>query len=108
MSASGCRPDCRLRSTGTPICRASPITPSTSVEAMLGTEIVSRINQLGTISETPEHLVRIFLSPEHRAAADLLLSWMREAGMAAHLDAIGNVCGRYEGDRPRLPCLLLG
>ena len=29
-------------------------------------------------------------------------------GMAAHLDAIGNVCGRYEGDRPGLPCLMLG
>ena len=28
--------------------------------------------------------------------------------MAAHLDAIGNVCGRYEGDRPGLPCLMLG
>ena len=67
---------------------------------MLGDEIVSRINQLGVISETPEHLARIFLSPEHRIAADLILSWMRDAGMAAHLDAIGNVCGRYEGDRP--------
>jgi allantoate deiminase len=33
---------------------------------------------------------------------------MREAGMSAHLDAIGNVCGRYEGDRPGLPCLMLG
>src|SRR5947199_2821630 len=74
----------------------------------LGDEIVSRINQLGTISETPEYLARIFLSPEHRIAADLILSWMREAGMAAHLDAIGNVCGRYEGDRPGLPCLMLG
>ena len=30
---------------------------------MLGDEIVSRINQLGMISETPEHLARIFLSP---------------------------------------------
>jgi allantoate deiminase len=75
---------------------------------MLGTEIVSRINQLGAISQTSDNLTRIFLSPEHRAAADLLLSWMREAGMAAHLDAIGNVCGRYEGDGPRLPCLMLG
>ena len=28
--------------------------------------------------------------------------------MRAHLDAIGNVCGRYEGDRPGLPCLMLG
>ena len=75
---------------------------------MLGDEIVSRINQLGMISETPEHLARIFLSPEHRIAADLILSWMKDAGMAAHLDAIGNVCGRYEGDRPGLPCLMLG
>jgi allantoate deiminase len=75
---------------------------------MLGEEIVSRINQLGAISETGEHLARIFLSPEHRIAADLILSWMKDAGMAAHLDAIGNVCGRYEGDRPGLPCLMLG
>ncbi|MFG3592055.1 allantoate amidohydrolase [Bradyrhizobium sp. RDI18] len=75
---------------------------------MLGDEIVSRINQLGTISETPQHLARIFLSPEHRTAADLILSWMRDAGMEAHLDAIGNVCGRYEGDRPGLPSLMLG
>lgn len=75
---------------------------------MLGDEIVSRINQLGAISETPENLTRIFLSPEHRIAADLLTSWMKDAGMAAHLDAIGNVCGRYEGERPGLPCLMLG
>jgi allantoate deiminase len=74
----------------------------------LGDEIVGRINDLGEISETPEHLARIFLTKEHRAAANLILSWMRSAGMYAHLDAIGNVCGRYEGDRPGLPCLMLG
>jgi allantoate deiminase len=76
--------------------------------SLLGDEIVERINQLGAISETPEHLARIFLTPEHRTAADLVLSWMRAAGMSAHLDAIGNVCGRYEGERPGLPCLMLG
>jgi allantoate deiminase len=74
----------------------------------LGDEIVSRVNQLGTISETPAHLTRIFLSPEHRTAAELILTWMRDAGMRAHLDAIGNVCGRYEGEQPGLPCLMLG
>src|SRR5229473_1212499 len=77
-------------------------------DASLGDEIVGRINRLGAISETPEHLARVFLSQEHRAAADLILAWMREAGMRAHLDAIGNVCGRYEGERPGLPCLMLG
>jgi allantoate deiminase len=74
----------------------------------LGNEIVERINRLGQISETPEHLARVFLSPEHRVAADLILSWMRDAGMQAHVDAISNVCGRYEGERPGLPCLMLG
>jgi allantoate deiminase len=74
----------------------------------LGDEIVGRINELAAISETPEHLTRIFLTKEHRAAADLLLGWMRSAGMRAQLDAIGNVCGRYEGERPGLPCLMLG
>ena len=79
-----------------------------TARSRLGDEIVSRINQLGAISETGAHLARIFLSPEHRIAADLLMSWMKDAGMAAHLDAIGNVCGRYEGERPGLPCLMLG
>ena len=74
----------------------------------LGDEIVGRINELAAISETPGHLARIFLTKEHRAAADLILSWMQSAGMRAHLDAIGNVCGRYEGERPGLPCLMLG
>src|SRR6202161_3063494 len=74
----------------------------------LGDEIVGRINRLAAISETPDNLTRIFLTPEHRAAAELIMDWMREAGMSAHLDAIGNVCGRYEGERPGLPSLMLG
>src|SRR5712672_3437704 len=79
-----------------------------SESPMLGDLIVGRIDELGAISETSGHLTRIFLTPEHRAAADLLLSWMQDAGMRAHLDGIGNVCGRYEGQRPGLPCLMLG
>jgi allantoate deiminase len=82
-------------------------TAATSVPS-LGEEIVRRIDALAAISEAPGQLTRIFLSPEHRAAADLLLSWMRDAGMQAHLDAVGNVCGRYEGEVAGLPCLMLG
>jgi allantoate deiminase len=74
----------------------------------LGSEIVGRINELAAISETLEHLTRIFLTRQHRAAAELILGWMREAGMQAHLDAIGNVCGRYEGQAAGAPCLMLG
>ncbi|WP_431016762.1 allantoate amidohydrolase [Bradyrhizobium pachyrhizi] len=83
-------------------------TKPSSKPSSLGEEIVARIDQLASISETPEHLARIFLTDEHRKAADLILSWIREAGMSAHLDAIGNVCGRYEGERPGQPALMLG
>ena len=79
-----------------------------SSDATFGPEIISRIEALGAISETRGQLTRIFLTPQHRAAADLLLTWMRDAGMAAQLDAIGNVCGRYEGEQPGAPCLMLG
>jgi allantoate deiminase len=74
----------------------------------LGDEIVGRINRLAAISDAPAQLTRIFLSPEHRTAAELILTWMGDAGMRAHLDAIGNVCGRYEGEQPGSPCLMLG
>lgn len=76
--------------------------------ASLGEEIVRRINDLAAISEGSDNLTRIYLTKELREAADLILSWMREAGMSAHLDAVGNVCGRYEGERPGAPCLMLG
>src|SRR3569832_2925834 len=74
----------------------------------LGEEIVGRIDALAAISEENDKLTRIYLSKELRTASELILGWMREAGMSAHLDAIGNVCGRYEGERPGAPCLMLG
>ena len=74
----------------------------------LGAEIVARIDKLAAISERPDQIARVFLTPQHRAAADLLMIWMRDAGMAAHLDAIGNVCGRYEASVSGRPCLMLG
>jgi allantoate deiminase len=74
----------------------------------LSEEIIGRIDELARISETSAHLTRIFLTKEHRTAAELILGWMRSAGMRAHLDAIGNVCGRYEGEVAGAPCLMLG
>ncbi|MBA3777629.1 MAG: Zn-dependent hydrolase, partial [Betaproteobacteria bacterium] len=53
-------------------------------------------------------MTRVFLSPEQKAANELVLGWMREAGLAAHVDAIGNCVGRYEGNSAGLPCLMLG
>ena len=73
-----------------------------------GTRIWDRCEALSRLSEDSSGLTRIFLSKEQRAANELTLGWMREAGMAARLDAIGNVVGRYEGRSAGAPCLMLG
>jgi len=69
---------------------------------------MERCDALARHSELAGGLTRVFLSPEQAAANGLVLVWMREAGMSARLDAIGNVVGRFEGARPGLPCLILG
>ena len=78
------------------------------LKSSLGDEIVGRIARLAEISETPEHLARIFLTPEQRAVSALVQDWMRDAGMHAAQDAMGNCIGRYEGATPAAPCLMLG
>ena len=75
---------------------------------MTGAALRARIDQLAAITAEPGHITRVFMSPEQRRASDRLLTWMREAGMQAREDAVGNVVGRYEGERPGLPALLLG
>ena len=70
--------------------------------------ILQRCDALARHSELPGGLTRVYLSPENRAANDLVLGWMGEAGLAARVDAIGNLVGRYEGNLAGLPCLMLG
>jgi allantoate deiminase len=73
-----------------------------------GSRILARCDELARHSQQSGALTRMFLTLQHRAVCDLAAGWRREAGMEARLDAIGNVVGRFEGDRPGLPCLMLG
>ena len=61
----------------------------------LGARAETMITELGEISAEPGRLVRLFLSKEHRRAADVVGSWMRAAGMAVTEDALGTVRGRW-------------
>jgi allantoate deiminase len=70
--------------------------------------IMERCDALARHSELPGGLTRVFLSAEGRAASAQVLGWMREAGMSAEIDAIGNVSGRYEAAHPGAPCVMLG
>src|SRR3954453_18816543 len=60
------------------------------------------IAELAAISAEPERLVRLFLTPEHRRAADLVAGWMRAAGLSVSEDALGTVRGRLGGATRRL------
>lgn len=71
-------------------------------------DIMDRLDQLAEITETPGFLTRRCYTPQHRAANDLAAKWMREAGMQAWQDAVGNMMGRYEGKTPGAPAILLG
>ena len=67
----------------------------------LGARAETMIKTLAAISAEPGRLVRLFLTPEHRRAADLVAQWMREAGLTVSEDALGTVRGRI-GAGPRL------
>jgi allantoate deiminase len=67
----------------------------------LGRRAEAMLEELAAISAEPDRLVRMFLTPEHRRAADLVAQWMRELGLDVFEDHIGNVRGRI-GNPPYL------
>jgi allantoate deiminase/N-carbamoyl-L-amino-acid hydrolase len=73
-----------------------------------GDSILARAERLAAITQDAPRLTRAYLTPEHRQAGELIASWMREAGMSVHWDALGNVVGRYEGAVADAPVLMTG
>ena len=70
--------------------------------------VMQRADELAEISETPGQLTRVYLSPEHLRANYLVAGWMEQIGMTTWQDAVGNICGRYEGAREGAQAILLG
>jgi allantoate deiminase/N-carbamoyl-L-amino-acid hydrolase len=63
--------------------------------AGLGARIIELADRLAKWTEAPGSLTCTYLSPAHRAVATELAEWMRQAGLAVHIDAVGYVIGRY-------------
>jgi allantoate deiminase len=74
----------------------------------LGHIVYDRLDALAHFSSEKGALTRLYLTPEHKAAALQIQTWMEEAGMTTRIDAVGNLVGRYEGREPGLQTLLLG
>jgi allantoate deiminase len=73
-----------------------------------GRVIVQRCQKLSAVTDEPGKITRVFASPAMRRANDLVAQWMRQAGMKTRVDAVGNLLGRYAGQRPDAKTLLLG
>src|SRR3954452_12069915 len=83
---------------------------SSDIDA-LGARAEAMVRSLGAISAEPDRLVRLFLTAEHRRAADCVGNWMRESGLEVSEDALGTVRGRYQAaneGRHRAQRLLIG
>lgn len=68
----------------------------------------STIQELGAIGATPRGgLTRVTLTDEDRRGRDLMMQWMRAAGLEVTVDRMGNIFGQRAGTE-RVPPVMLG
>ena len=74
-----------------------------------GERLWRRISDLGEIGSQDEGgVTRLSFTDEERAAKDIVVSYMKEAGLSVREDAAGNLFGRREGRNPDSPSVLIG
>ncbi|MET3134137.1 N-carbamoyl-L-amino-acid hydrolase [Oxalobacteraceae bacterium GrIS 1.11] len=73
-----------------------------------GPAIMQWSETLAQWSDSEQHLTCAYLSEAHRNTAAQLAQWMRAAGMSTHIDAVGNVVGRYLSDSAGAKTLMCG
>ena len=87
------------------VCRGKPLL---QIFMKFGTEILKQADVLATFSEDAPLITRTYLSKEHKQAGNYLISLMRDAGMTADFDPLGNIVGRYEAGVPFAPVVMTG
>ena len=73
-----------------------------------GTEILKQADVLAAFTEDAPRITRTYLSKEHKQAGEYLIGLMRDAGMTAGFDPLGNIIGRYEAGVPFAPVVMTG
>jgi N-carbamoyl-L-amino-acid hydrolase len=74
----------------------------------IGSKVLAWGETLAQWSDEEAGLTCAYMTEAHRRTADQIAHWMREAGMDAEIDAVGNVVGRYHADRPDAKTLITG
>jgi len=79
-----------------------------AVELRFGPQVMDWAETLGAISDSVDDLTCAYMTPAHTRTAMQLADWMRAAGMIVHIDAVGNVVGRYAAAQPEAHVLMTG
>lgn len=66
----------------------------------LGERITARLDELAAVTDEPGRITRLYLSPAHRRAADLVSQWMRDLGLDVTEDAVGTIRGLLPAGLP--------
>ena len=74
----------------------------------LGNAVMDWSETIGAWSDDEDGLTCAYMTAAHRKTAGQLKAWMTEAGMQAHIDAAGNVVGRYLSSNPSAKTLMTG
>lgn len=74
----------------------------------MGATVMQWAEEIGALSEDEGALTCTYLTETHQRTAGQIAQWMREAGMHVHIDAVGNVVGRYLSTDPQARTLLTG
>jgi N-carbamoyl-L-amino-acid hydrolase len=79
-----------------------------NVAPQLGAQVMDWCETIGEWSDADTGLTCAYLTPAHRRTAAQIAEWMKQAGMDAHIDAVGNVVGRYASHDPQAKTLMTG
>ena len=72
------------------------------------TRLEQSIDELGRVGATPRGgLTRVALTDEDKRGRDLMVRWMRDAGLRVTVDQMGNIFGERAG-ADRLPPVMMG
>jgi len=70
-------------------------------------KVLAQINELASVSEDADGVTRTFGTPAFLEGSKKVLLWMKEAGLKAWIDNIGNVRGRLQTDLPNAKTLVI-
>ena len=73
-----------------------------------GPTLMAQADALACFTEDAPRITRTYLSREHKAAGEYLIGLMRDAGMQAGFDALGNIVGRYAAADSAAPIVMTG